>query len=165
VQNVISIFYHSNCSGQAQRDLYIAVRDLFVRHDRLSLDQVERLKKRVETTSLKLDGIKSVQKDGWQDEAEKLIAAIEKDQTSIAAQLSRRVFIRAWCVGSTQILECKMIMWCSLWHELRVVLHNRENTLITATVQSFAREEQEYAETVINNWVSLAEGVEEMPFE
>ncbi|THU87977.1 hypothetical protein K435DRAFT_730276 [Dendrothele bispora CBS 962.96] len=133
---------------KGQRDLYIAVRDLFIRHDRLSLDQVERLKKRVETTSLKLDGIKSVQKDGWQDEVEKLVAAIEKDQATIAAQLSRRVFIRA-----------------CLWHELRVVLHNRENTLITATVQSFAREEQEYAETVMSNWVSLAEGVEEMPFQ
>jgi sorting nexin-8 len=62
------------------------------------LDQVERLKKRVETTSLKLDGIKSVQKDGWQEEADKLVAAIEKDQATIAAQLSRRIFIRAWYV-------------------------------------------------------------------
>ncbi|KAE9399516.1 hypothetical protein BT96DRAFT_1019417 [Gymnopus androsaceus JB14] len=54
---------------KTQRDLYIAVRDLFIRHDRLSLDQVERLKKRVETNSLKLEGIKAAQKDGWQDEA------------------------------------------------------------------------------------------------
>jgi sorting nexin-8 len=46
-----------------------------------------------------------------------------------------------------------------------VVLHNRENTLITATVHTFAREEQQYAETVMNNWVSLGEGVEEMPYE
>ncbi|KAJ3878496.1 hypothetical protein F5051DRAFT_351946 [Lentinula edodes] len=133
---------------KSQRDLYIAVRDLFIRHDRLSLDQVERLKKRVETTSLKLDGIKAAQKDGWQDEADKLVAAIEKDQATIAAQLSRRVFIRA-----------------CLWHELRVILHNRENTLLTVMTQSFGREEQEYAEAILNNWSSLTEAVEGMPFE
>ncbi|KAJ3934258.1 MAG: hypothetical protein NXY57DRAFT_994997 [Lentinula lateritia] len=133
---------------KSQRDLYIAVRDLFIRHDRLSLDQVERLKKRVETTSLKLDGIKAAQKDGWQDEADKFVAAIEKDQATIAAQLSRRVFIRA-----------------CLWHELRVILHNRENTLLTVMTQSFAHEEQEYAEAILNNWSSLTEAVEGMPFE
>ncbi|KAJ3920709.1 hypothetical protein F5877DRAFT_37490 [Lentinula edodes] len=133
---------------KSQRDLYIAVRDLFIRHDRLSLDQVERLKKRVETTSLKLDGIKAAQKDGWQDDADKLVAAIEKDQATIAAQLSRRVFIRA-----------------CLWHELRVILHNRENTLLTVMTQSFGREEQEYAEAILNNWSSLTEAVEGMPFE
>ncbi|KAF9075303.1 hypothetical protein BDP27DRAFT_1461622 [Rhodocollybia butyracea] len=133
---------------KAQRDLYIGVRDLFIRHDRLSLDQVERLKKRVETTSLKLDGIKVAQKDNWQDEADKLVAAIEKDQVTIAAQLSRRVFIRA-----------------CLWHELRVVLHNRENALLSVMTQSFIREEVEFSESVLNNWSSLSEAVEGMPFE
>lgn len=71
------------------------MRDLLIRHERLSFDQVERLKKRVETTSLKLDGIRSAQKEGWQEESERLTSLVEKDQASIAAQLSRRVFIRA----------------------------------------------------------------------
>ncbi len=53
----------------------------------------------------------------------------------------------------------------SMWHELRAVLHNRENTLVTVLVQNFAREEQEFAESVLGNWVSLGEGVEGMPFE
>lgn len=74
------------------------MRDLFVRQDRLSIDQVDRLKKRVETTSVRLDGIKSAQKEGWQEEAEKLVSAIERDQATIAAQLARRIFIRAWYV-------------------------------------------------------------------
>ena len=52
-----------------------------------------------------------------------------------------------------------------MWHELRVILHNRENALLTQAVQSFAREEHEYAENVANNWMSLSEGVESMPFE
>lgn len=81
---------------QAQRDLYIAVKDLLIRHDRLSIDQVERLKQRVEVTSLKMEGVKAAQKEGWQDEVERHITSIEKDKATIAAQLSRRVFIRAW---------------------------------------------------------------------
>ncbi|KAJ3554380.1 hypothetical protein NP233_g12434 [Leucocoprinus birnbaumii] len=135
-------------SLKAQRDLYIATRDLLIRNDRLSVDQVERLKKRVETTSVKLDGIKAAAKEGWQEEAERLTAIIEKDQGTIAAQLSRRVFIRV-----------------CLWNELRIMLHNRENTLVTQAVKIFAREEQEHAENMLRNWVSLGEAVENMPYE
>jgi sorting nexin-8 len=53
----------------------------------------------------------------------------------------------------------------SLWHELRVVLHNRESTLLTQIVQSFASEERDYADAVAANWASLVQGVEGMPFE
>ena len=53
----------------------------------------------------------------------------------------------------------------SLWHELRVVLHNRENTLVTDALKTFAREEREFAEGVALNWTSLAEGLEGMPYE
>lgn len=81
--------------------MYLATRDLFIRHDRLSVDQVERLKKRIEITSVKLDGIRAALKENWQDEADRLTAMIEKDQATIAAQMSRRVFIRAWCVQYT----------------------------------------------------------------
>lgn len=133
---------------KGQRDLFIAVRDLFIRHDRLSGDQVERLKKRVESNSVKLEIIKQAQKDGWEQEADKLTVFIEKDQGMITAQLSRRVFIRA-----------------CMWHELRVVLHNRENTLLTQTVQLFAREELDYSENVVSNWASLTESVDGMPLE
>ena len=78
---------------QAQRDLYIAMRDLFFRQTRLSIDQVERLKKRVESNQVKLESIRDGQKDGSRDE---LTINIEKDQASITAQLNRRVYIRAW---------------------------------------------------------------------
>src|SRR5262245_22455244 len=79
---------------QGQRDLYIAMRDLFIRHDRLSIDQVERLRKRVESTSMKLESVKATQKEHWEEEAERLVELIEKDQATIAAQLHRRIFIR-----------------------------------------------------------------------
>ena len=56
-------------------------------------------------------------------------------------------------------------MACRMWHELRVVLHNRENTLITQAVRSFAQEESAYAEASANIWNSLADAVENMPYE
>lgn len=90
------IYTVSRLSGrQGQRDLYIAMRDLFIRHDRLSVDQVDKLKKRVDSNSLKLEGVKAAQKDGWKEEADKLAGLVEKDHAAIAAALSRRVFIRA----------------------------------------------------------------------
>jgi sorting nexin-8 len=52
-----------------------------------------------------------------------------------------------------------------MWHELRVVLHNRENALLSQTVQTFAREEQEFSEHVVTNWVALGERIDNMPFE
>ena len=70
------------------------MRDLFFRQTRLSIDQVERLKKRVESTQAKLESVKAAQKD--KDETEKLVETIEKDQATITVQLNRRVYIRAW---------------------------------------------------------------------
>lgn len=150
---------------QGQRDLYLATRDLLIRHDRLSIDQVERLKKRIETTSVKMDGIRAAQRENWQDEAERLTAMIEKDQATIAAQLSRRVFIRAWFVPFPPLVLHPLNNPLSLWHELRVVLHNRENALLSEAVKDLARYEHEYAENVANNWESLSDAVESMPFE
>lgn len=53
----------------------------------------------------------------------------------------------------------------SMWHELRVVLHNRENALLTQAIQAFAGEEQSFAEGVASNWISLRDAVDSMPFE
>jgi sorting nexin-8 len=60
---------------------------------------------------------------------------------------------------------CRADPGFSMWHELRVVLHNRENTLLSQTVQTFAREEQEFSEHVVTNWVALGERIDNMPFE
>jgi len=72
------------------------MRDLFFRQTRLSIDQVERLKKRIETTQAKHKSIEDAKKDGWEIEANKLALNIENDQAIITAQLNRRVYIRAW---------------------------------------------------------------------
>lgn len=147
-QRTNALLYSTLEALKSQRDLYIAMRDLFVRRDRLSVDNVDRLKKRVDSNSMKLEGIKAAQKDGWQDDADRIIGLIEKDQATIATLLNRRVFIRA-----------------SMWHELRVVLHNKENALLSKLVQNLAHEEQAFASSVLANWVYLGNAVDEMPYE
>ena len=52
-----------------------------------------------------------------------------------------------------------------MWHELRVVLHNRENTLLAQAVKSFAREEHDFTEAAVTNWASLLDAVDSMPLE
>lgn len=52
-----------------------------------------------------------------------------------------------------------------MWHELRVVLHNRENALLSKLVQTLVREEQTFVDSILANWVSLGNAVDEMPFE
>ena len=52
---------------------------------------------------------------------------------------------------------------CSMWHELRVVLHNREHTLLALAIQAFARDERAFAQAVATNWESLETAVEDMP--
>ncbi|TDL23609.1 hypothetical protein BD410DRAFT_768122 [Rickenella mellea] len=133
---------------KSQRDLYIAMRDLFIRHDRLGGDQVERIKKRVEANQMRLEAVKVGRKEGWEAEAERVANTIERDQAAIAAALNRRVFVR----------------FC-MWHELRVVLHNRENALVTQAVRDMARAESTFAEEVARQWTSLSEAVEGMPYE
>ena len=81
---------------KSQRDLYIAMRDLFIRHDRLSKDNVERLKKRIEMSQSKIEGLRIAQKEGWAQEVDRLSNQVERDQASVSLYLHRRVFIRHW---------------------------------------------------------------------
>ena len=66
---------------------------------------------------------------------------------------------------SLVLLQTANLAFFSMWHELRVVLHNRENALVTKAVREFSREEAAYAERVAQNWVALSENVGGMPFE
>ncbi|CEL62908.1 Sorting nexin MVP1 OS=Cryptococcus neoformans var, neoformans serotype D (strain JEC21 / ATCC MYA-565) GN=MVP1 PE=3 SV=1 [Rhizoctonia solani AG-1 IB] len=140
---------------KSQRDLYLAFQALFVRHDRLGSDTVDKLKKKVEVAGAKhliivntLEGLQGTAKTKAQDEADKLRASIEKDQHQIHTLLNRRVFIQ----------------YC-MWHELRVVLHNRENALLSLAVQQFVREEGEFSGRAHATWTALSDEVENMPYE
>lgn len=57
------------------------------------------------------------------------------------------------------------MIWDRIWHELRVVLYNRENTLLTKALQEFTRQECEFAKIVASNWTALTEELQAMPLE
>ena len=119
-----------------------------MRHDRLAHDSVDKLRRRVDAQSLKLESIKASAKEGWEAEEDRLKLAIARDQAAIQQALARRVFIR----------------WC-MWHEFRVVLRNRENTLLTLLVQAWTAEERDYSEAVQEVWSALVDSVQSMPLE
>ncbi len=52
-----------------------------------------------------------------------------------------------------------------MWHEIRVVMHNRENAMLTQAIQILVREEAAYAGTTTEVWGLLARMVEPMPME
>ena len=61
--------------------------------------------------------------------------------------------------------SAERFVFLSMWHELRVVMHNRENTLLTQAVREVVREEVAFAETAAHQWTTLSEQIEDMPYE
>jgi sorting nexin-8 len=52
-----------------------------------------------------------------------------------------------------------------MWNEMRVVLHNRENALLSQAIQAFAKEESAFTEEVLRVWESMTDTVAVMPME
>ncbi|KAK1922470.1 hypothetical protein DB88DRAFT_495217 [Papiliotrema laurentii] len=147
-KRAIAILHGSIEALKSQRDLYVAFRDLFVRHDKLSRDSVDALRKKVEGRQKKIESAKNGQKPGWELEVDKQIAANDQDNSSIASLLARRVFIRA-----------------CMWHELALVFHSRQAAQATIAWRQFAREELEASRGVSKVWEELGERLQSMPIE
>jgi len=114
----------------------------------LSKDNVDALRKKVETRQKKLETTRSGQKPGWEVEAEKLVSANDVDNSTIGTLFSRRVFIRA-----------------CMWHELAVVFHSRQAAQATLGWREFAREQGDAGKAVVGVWEGLAERLKSMPVE
>lgn len=61
-------------SLKSQRDLYTSFRDLFHRYERLSVDSVDALRKKVEWRQSKIEGLRAGQKPGFEAEVDKHVA-------------------------------------------------------------------------------------------
>ncbi|BEI80965.1 hypothetical protein CcaverHIS002_0201250 [Cutaneotrichosporon cavernicola] len=131
-----------------QRDLYMAFRDLFHRHERLSRDGVDSLQKRVVSRQSKIEGLRAATKPGWEDEVGKLTNGIEQDNSAITALLARRVFVRA-----------------CMWHELGVVFHSRQAAQATLGWRAWVGAESNAVRSEGRVWDRLGEDLEDMPLE
>ncbi|KAL7415521.1 hypothetical protein BDY24DRAFT_381406 [Mrakia frigida] len=133
---------------KSERDLYLAFRDLFLRHDRLSLDPVSKLQKKIELAQQKVLAVQATKKPNFEAEVDKIAGQIEAAQAEVAGWMARRGVIRS-----------------IMWSELAFLLHPRENTMVTLAFQQFAREEATYSQEVELVWRRLEEGLETMPLE
>jgi hypothetical protein len=63
------------------------------------------------------------------------------------------------------ISRLTLFLRISLWHEFRVVFHNREHALLSLAVQTWATQERDSCEASLGTWNALVESVEAMPYE
>jgi len=109
---------------------------------------VDSLRKRVESKQKKLETVRMNRRQGWEVEEEKLVSAIEQDNSAITAALSRRVFIK----------------YC-MWHELSVVLHSRQSAQATFGWRQYSADRTESAKATAELWGGLYETLQNMPVE
>ncbi|ORY26233.1 hypothetical protein BCR39DRAFT_470616 [Naematelia encephala] len=147
-QRAVAILLGNIEALKSQRDLYLAFRDLFIRHDKLSKDSVESLGKKVETRTKKIESLKTAGKPGWEVEVDKLVAASDTDTASINTLLARRVFVRA-----------------CMWHELAVVFHSRQAAQATLGWREFAAQQEAGDRALVGIWQALKDRLESMPVE
>ncbi|BGP15971.1 hypothetical protein JCM10213_004786 [Rhodosporidiobolus nylandii] len=122
------------------RELYTNMRDLFHRQTTLGVDNVDKLKKRVETNLSKMALLRTHPPADAAQQAEKLAAAIESDQREIDALLRRRAFVR-WCV----------------WEEVEWV--GRNTSLLSLALKDYASDETSYARRLAEQWSALSEAL------
>ncbi|KAJ9126793.1 hypothetical protein QFC24_001825 [Naganishia onofrii] len=128
-----------------ERDVFVAFSQLFLRHDKLSKDTVDTLRKRVETKQKKLAAVRQAKKSSWEAEAEKLVTAIEQDNNNIKVLLERRVFIR----------HC-------MYHEM-LVLHSRQTGQATLLARQYAKDRAGASEHAQRSWLDLGRRLKDMP--
>ncbi|KAI5448800.1 Sorting nexin mvp1 [Naganishia albida] len=128
-----------------ERDLFVAFSQLFLRHDKLSKDSVDALRKRVEVKQKKLASVRQGKKSNWEAEQEKLVTAIEQDNVTVQSLLDRRVFIR----------HC-------MYHEM-LVLHSRQTGQVTLLARQWARDREAAGEHGQRAWAELGRRLKEMP--
>ncbi|KAH0602853.1 uncharacterized protein H6S33_008503 [Morchella sextelata] len=128
-----------------QRDCLVSMRELFDRKERLAVDNVPQLERRIKTSQAKLEALRNKPEGTVKPgERERVEESIVRDKASIVEMLNRRVFVKE-CVRDELIH-----FQSSQYHVSR--LH-----------QDWSQERVKYAELQADNWRALCNEVEEMP--
>ncbi|SCV74293.1 BQ2448_6725 [Microbotryum intermedium] len=123
------------------RELYVNMKELFTRYIHLSADNVDKLKRRVETNMKKLETFRDAATPLGPAEFDKLSHSISTDQRSIELLLRRRSFIR----------------WC-MWQE--VLWMFRSTSLLSTATREWVTNEVVGAENLRVRWEELQEGLD-----
>ncbi|GAA5896874.1 hypothetical protein JCM5296_002578 [Sporobolomyces johnsonii] len=124
------------------RELYINFRDLFAREQTLGVDNLDQLRKRIESNLAKLELLRQLSPPPatFAADFEKLTTAIDADQRAVDALGRRRAFVR-WCV----------------WEEALFLF--RSTSLLRTTLKDLAEEETTFARRLGEQWEVLAEAL------
>ncbi|GAA5857519.1 hypothetical protein JCM8547_009315 [Rhodosporidiobolus lusitaniae] len=124
------------------REVYLNLRDLFARQAVLGVDNIDKLKKRVEMNTAKLNLLNSTspRPTTYQQDMEKYLSTVEQDQREIEQLLRRRAFVR----------------WC-MWEEVRWAF--RQTSLLSTALKDYASAETTYAKQLTEQWSALADAL------
>ncbi|KAL1925654.1 uncharacterized protein VTP21DRAFT_537 [Calcarisporiella thermophila] len=129
-------------SLKRHRDLLVSLRNLFERKDRLGVDTIDTLQKRIQHNQNKLDSIRET--PGQESLFERLTSSIEQDQKDIEYQQKRNAFI------STCLLA-----------ELR--FYHSNHAFVSMLYQNFVHDQVKFLQRQLENWKLLSDAVYDMP--
>lgn len=113
-----------------QRDLWLSWRDLLARHERLGSDNVDVLRRRIETSAKRFGTLRQEKPQGWEVETAKLRTSIETDQEQVERLLARRTHIRH-CLWE----ELQRLHWQSRLVEAEWRVHARREAIHLAATR------------------------------
>ncbi|GAA5981999.1 hypothetical protein JCM10908_004698 [Rhodotorula pacifica] len=133
-------------SLKRHREIFVNLRDLFGRQVALGGDQVDKIRKRLDSNTAKLAHLREAtpRPPSFEVDAEKLTSLMENDQRLIETALKRREFIK----------------FC-LWEEVRWAW--RSTSRISKVLRDYAADEAAYGRRIGEQWSALADALGGVP--
>ncbi|CAO3674287.1 unnamed protein product [Umbelopsis ramanniana] len=126
------------------RDLLVSFKELLERKDRLAVNQIDALNKRISTNQTKVNQHRGV--PGLENEVERLDQSLKSDRTELELQTRRQIYIQ-YCMNK----------------ELKY-LHKQQG-FVSVMYQSFVNDQIKFSQLSLNNWKNLEDPVYQMPAE
>ncbi|GAB5588904.1 Sorting nexin mvp1 [Umbelopsis nana] len=126
------------------RDLLVSFKELLERKEKLAVNQIDALNKRINFNQTKVNQHRGV--PGLENEVERLDQALKADRTELEYQTRRQIYIQ----------HC-------MFKEL-TYLHKQQG-FVSVMYQSFVNDQIKFSQLSFNNWKSLEDPVYQMPAE
>ncbi|KAH8549013.1 hypothetical protein BGW37DRAFT_430008, partial [Umbelopsis sp. PMI_123] len=126
------------------RDLLVSFKELLERKDKLAVNQIDVLNKRININQTKVNQHRGV--PGLENEVERLDQSLKTDRTELDLQTRRQIYIQ----------HC-------MYKEL-YFLHKQQG-FVSVMYQSFVNDQIKFSQLALNNWKNLEDPVYQMPAE
>ncbi|KAG2172932.1 hypothetical protein INT44_004673 [Umbelopsis vinacea] len=126
------------------RDLLVSFKELLDRKEKLAVNQIDALNKRIATNQTKVNQHRGV--PGLENEVERLDQSLKSDRTELELQTRRQIYIQ-YCM-----------------HKELKYLHKQQG-FVSVMYQSFVNDQVKFSQLSLSNWKNLEDPVYQMPAE